>query len=172
MENSARKREQTRRLGRERAWRVATIAFCHVPSAGEELSKAALREYEDCLDMDVAECTLEIEKRFLETPVDTLAEWLDWTVAVPRAELVEAKRLVEEARLLAWVHAQNDVQGVSPPPSSSGRHVALCPSRIAASLTPEHHYTNPLEVQVQRNGCSDSDSAGAWPCVACRRKTC
>ena len=109
-------KEKTRRLRRERAWRVATIAFCHVPTAGEGIATAVLRKYGVCIEMDVAECTLEIEKRFLETPVDKLAQWLDWTADTPQAELEEARRLVEEVRLLSWVQAQSCTQGVSPPP--------------------------------------------------------
>ena len=78
LEKQVRSKEKTGQLRRERAWRVATIAFCHVPTAGEEISKAVLRKYGDCIDMDVAQCTSEMEKRFLETPVDKLAQWLDW----------------------------------------------------------------------------------------------
>ena len=72
-------KEKTSRGRRERAWRVATIAFCHVPTAGEAIATAVLRIYGACMDVDIAECTLGIEKRFLETPVEKLAEWLDWT---------------------------------------------------------------------------------------------
>ena len=68
------------------------------------------------MDVDVAECTLQIEKRFLETPVDKLAQWLDWTGDTPQAELMEAKRIVEDVRLLSWVQSQNSAQGVSPLP--------------------------------------------------------
>ena len=116
LEKQARSKEKTGQLWRERAWCVVTIAFCHVPTAGEEISKAVLRKYGDCIDMDVAQCTSETEKRFLETPVDKLAQWLDWEADIPEAELLETKRFVEEVRLLAWVRAQNSVQGVSPPP--------------------------------------------------------
>ena len=68
------------------------------------------------MDVDVAECTLEMEKRFLDTPVDKLAQWLDWTGDTPQAELMEAKRIVEDVRLLSWVQSQNSAQGVSPLP--------------------------------------------------------
>ena len=77
MQKQAWDKEKTRRGWRERAWRVATIAFCHVPTAGEAIATAVLRRYRACMDVDVAECTLEIEKRFLETPVDKLAQWPD-----------------------------------------------------------------------------------------------
>ena len=48
---------KTRRGRRERAWRVATIALCHVPIAGEGVATAVQRRYIFCMDVDVAECT-------------------------------------------------------------------------------------------------------------------
>ena len=108
--------EKTRRGRRERAWRVATIAFCHVPTAGEAIATAVLRKYGVCMDVDVAECILEIEKRYLETPVDKLTQWLGWTGVTQQAELMEAKRIVKDVRLLSWVQAQNSARGVSPLP--------------------------------------------------------
>ena len=66
--------------------------------------------------MSVDECVMEIERRFLEAQVDDLAQWLEWTADASPAELLEAKRLVEDARLLAWVQDQNSKQGISPPP--------------------------------------------------------
>ena len=68
------------------------------------------------MDEDVATCTHEIETRFLETPVDTLAQWLDWSEDIPRTVRTEAQRLVEDARLLRWIGEQNSAQGVAPPP--------------------------------------------------------
>ena len=68
------------------------------------------------MDVNVAECTLEIQKRFLETPVDKLAEWLEWTGDTLQAELMEAKRIVEDVKLLSWVRSQNSAPGVSPLP--------------------------------------------------------
>ena len=64
----------------------------------------------------VATCTYEIETRFLETPVDTLAQWLDWSEDISRTVRTEAQRLVEEARLYRWIGEQNSAQGVAPPP--------------------------------------------------------
>ena len=108
--------EKTARGRREGAWRVAMIAFCHIPMAGEAIAQAVLRMYGVCMDVDVAECTLQIEKRFLETPVDKLAQWLDWTGGTPQAALMEAKRIMEDVRLLSWVQSQNSAQGTSPLP--------------------------------------------------------
>ena len=104
------------RLRREHAWRVATITFCHAPTTGEAIATSLLRKYEECIGMNIAACTFQIEKRFLEMPVDKLALVLDWTTDTPRGELAESKRLVEEVRLLSWVTSQNCTQGVSPPP--------------------------------------------------------
>ena len=69
----------------------------------------------------MASCTREIEDRFLRTPVDTLAEWLEWSEDITRGARAEAQRLVEDERLLRWVGDQNSAQGVAPPPTSSGK---------------------------------------------------
>ena len=86
---------------RERALLVATIAFCHEPTAGHIFAEATLRKYARVFGEDVAKCTTEIEDRFLKTPVDTLAQWLDWSEDMPRGARAEAQRLVEDARCCA-----------------------------------------------------------------------
>ena len=104
-----------RRKQREHALLTATIAFCHEPSAGPTIAAATLRKYARAIDKDVDALTREIETRFLETPVDTLAQWLDWS-DIPRTIQGEAQRFVEDARLLHWIGEQNSAQGVAPPP--------------------------------------------------------
>ena len=116
LQRQATSRESRLRARRERALRVGTIAFCHDPTAGSSLATAILRTYGDCVALDVPHCVAELENRFLKTPVETLAQWLDWEGEVPEPERLEAKRLVEDVQLLSWVHTQNDTQGVSPPP--------------------------------------------------------
>ena len=116
LEKHFRKQERTRCSRRDCAWRVASIAFCHVPTTGQAISAAILRKYADCIDMSVDECVMQIERRFLEARVDDLARWLEWIADASPAQLLEAKRLVEDARLLAWVQDQNSKQGISPPP--------------------------------------------------------
>ena len=100
----------------EQALQAATIAFCHEPTAGATLASATLRRFPRCMDGDVDACAHEIEDRFLQTPVAVLAQWLDWTGDVPSSTLAEAKRLVQDARLVSWVGEQNSAQGVAPPP--------------------------------------------------------
>ena len=111
----ARKERARRRKQREHALLTATIAFCHEPSAGPTIAAATLRKYGRAIDKDVDALTREIETRFLETPVDTLAQWLDWS-DIPRTIQSEAQRFVEDARLLHWIGEQNSAQGVAPPP--------------------------------------------------------
>ena len=94
----------------EQALQAAAIAFCHEPTAGATLASATLRRYPRCMDADVDACAHEIEDRFLRTPVAVLAQWLDWTGDVRPAILAEAKRLVQDARLLSWVGEQNCAQ--------------------------------------------------------------
>ena len=100
----------------EQALQAATIAFCHEPTAGATLASATLRRFPRCMDADVDACAHEIEDRFLQTPVAVLAQWLDWAGDVPASTLAEAKRLVQDARLVSWVDEQNSAQGVAPPP--------------------------------------------------------
>ena len=114
-QRQAQKERAKRRQQREHALLTATIAFCHEPTAGPTIAAAALRKYTRAMGEDVDACTREIEARFLETPVDTLVQWLDWS---DMAETVrsEAQRWVEDARLLHWIGEQNSAQGVAPPP--------------------------------------------------------
>ena len=101
---------------REQALLAATIAFCHEPTAGRTIAEATLRKHARVVGGDVATCARAIETRFLETPVDILAQWLDWSDNIPRAVRAEAWRLVEDAGLLIWIGEQNSAQGVAPPP--------------------------------------------------------
>ena len=116
LQRRAQKLRRAQKQQREHAFLAATIAFCHEPTAGSEIAEATLRKYARVIDDDVACCTREIEDRFLGTPMDTLGQWLDWSEAIPRGARAEARRLVEDARLLRWVGEQNSAQGVAPPP--------------------------------------------------------
>jgi len=100
---------------REHAVLVATVAFCHVPTAGETIAAAIQHRFKDVLWEDVVSCTREIEDRFLQTSVDELGQWLEWQGSLPRRTIAEAKRLVEETRLHVWISNQNCAQGVAPP---------------------------------------------------------
>ena len=66
--------------------------------------------------LNVTDCAAELESRFLDKPVETLAQWLDWELDAPLQEVLEARRLVEEVRLRSWVQTQNNTQGVPLPP--------------------------------------------------------
>ena len=114
-QRQAQKERARRRKQREHALLTATIAFCHEPTAGPTIAAATLRKYTRVIDEDVDALTREIETHFLETLVDTLAQWLDWS-DIPRTIESEAQRLVEDARLLHWIGEQNSAQGVAPPP--------------------------------------------------------
>ena len=101
---------------RDHAVLVGTIAFCHEPTSGSAITAAILRKYGRVLDEDVESLTLKIKNRFLATPVNTLAQWLDWSGDIPRSVRTETQRLVEDARLIRWIGEQNSDQGVAPPP--------------------------------------------------------
>ena len=72
-QRQAQKERARLRKQREHALLTATIAFCHEPTAGPTIAAATLRKYTGAMDEDVDILTREIETRFLETPVDTLA---------------------------------------------------------------------------------------------------
>ena len=114
-QRQAQKERARLRKQREHALLTATVAYCHEPTAGPTIAAATLRKYARAIGEDVDALTREIETRFLETPVDTLAQWLDWS-DIPRTIQSEAQRLVEDARLLHWIGEQNRAQGVAPPP--------------------------------------------------------
>ena len=116
LQKTAWKQHATEARQREQALQAATIAFCHVPTAGATLARATLRRFPNWMDADVDACARAIEDRFLQTPVAVLAEWLDWAGDVPASTLAEAKRLAQDARLVSWVDEQNSAQGVAPPP--------------------------------------------------------
>ena len=115
LQKQAAKQQSRRHARREHALLVATVAFCHEPTAGETIAAAMKRKYKHVFHEDLVSCTREIEGRFLETSVDKLAQWLDWEGDLPKTNLTEAKRLVEEVRLHVWISIQNSTQGVAPP---------------------------------------------------------
>ena len=116
LEKTAWMKGKCSKLRCERAWRIGDISFCHLPTDGEKIAAALIAKYADCVGTDVAECAQELEKRFLKSSIDQLAQWLDWQEDGRQTELREAKRIVEDIRLLSWVASQNDTQGVAPPP--------------------------------------------------------
>ena len=71
--------ESRRRTRREHALRVATLAVCHEPTAGTTMATTTMRKYKNVFEGTIADYTRDIEGRFLTTPVDQLAEWLEWT---------------------------------------------------------------------------------------------
>ena len=116
LQRQAQKERARRNRQRELALLAATIAFCHEPTSGRTIAEATLRKHARVVGGDVDACAREIETRFLETPVDLLAQWLNWSDDIPRVVRAEAQRLVEDAGLLVWIGEQNSAQGVAPPP--------------------------------------------------------
>ena len=76
-QRQAQKERARRRKQREHALLTGTIAFCHEPSAGPTIAASTLKKYARDLDENVNASTRQVETRFLETPVGTLAQWLD-----------------------------------------------------------------------------------------------
>jgi len=136
---------------REHALLVATVAFCHVPFAGETIAIAMQHSFSDILWDDVVSCAREIENRFLRTSDDELGQWLEWQGGLTPKTITEAQRLVEEARLHVWISDQNSAQGVAPPPQF------VWEKRCA--LVIQHHGT------LSKTGAehhSRSDAAKKW----------
>ena len=122
-QRQAQKERAKRRKQREHALLTATIAFCHEPTAGPTIAAATLRKYARAIDEDVDALTREIESRFLQTSVETLAQWLDWSDMSGTIQS-EAQRFLEDARLLNWIGEQNSAQGIAPPPQFVWENVA------------------------------------------------
>ena len=116
LQRQAQKERSRQHKQQEHAFLTATIAFCHEPTAGPTIAEATLRKCPRVMDEEVANFYHKITTRFLETPVDTLAQWRDWSEDLPPPVRTEVQRLVEDARLLCWIGEQNSAQGVAPPP--------------------------------------------------------
>ena len=116
LQRQAKRQVSSKHKQRERALEVATLAYCHEPLGVRHIAEATLRKHGRVMDEDVSACIREIEERFLHTPLDTLANWLDWSSDIQRGIRADAQRLVEDTRLLRWVEDQNSSQGVAPPP--------------------------------------------------------
>ena len=115
LQRQAQKERARVRKQREHALLTATIAFCHEPSAGPTIAAAVKRKYAQAVDEEVGALTRDIESRFLQTSVETLAQWLDWS-DMSGTVRSEAQRFLEDARLLNWIGEQNSAQGIAPPP--------------------------------------------------------
>ena len=160
LQRQAQKERSRRKKQREHAILTATIASCHEPTTEPTIAEATLRRYARAMDEQVADLTHEIETRFLRTPAETLAQWLDWSEDIPRTVRAEAQRLVEDARLLRWIGEQNCAQGVVPPPNSYGKNGARWPSITTTARGKALPCGDQLAVLQRRNGCNDFDSAG------------
>ena len=116
MLKAMRRKDSTIMQRRQRAWKVAIVSFCHMPEQSQKLAEAILRSYADSFTMSDREFITELERRFLATPVEQLANWLDWQTDLLKAEQEESRRLVADLQLLAWIEGQNTQQGLSPTP--------------------------------------------------------
>ena len=104
------------KAARARLLRQATIVCCHTQSAVADLASLLQKRFTKYFKNSVEELAREIETQFLETQIEDLAQWLDWTGDGPQKEFREAKKLWVELELLRWVDNQNMVQGVVPLP--------------------------------------------------------
>lgn len=100
----------------ERVWTIGTIVLCHAPDDGQQIVMALKQKYAEILPACPSDCLIEIEKRYLETSVEQLAEWLQWEGMPSQIMMKEVKHILEDARLHVWICKQNDVQGIAPPP--------------------------------------------------------
>ena len=60
---------------RERAGRVGTVVFCHLPDEGLAIATALKRKYKILAEMTDEEVKTMLETQFLATPVSTLSGW-------------------------------------------------------------------------------------------------
>ena len=177
-QRQAQKERARRRKQREHALLTATIAFCHEPAAGPVIAAATLRKYTEAIDEEVDALTRDIETRFLETPVNTLAQWLEWS-DMPRPVQCQAQRLVEETRLLQWIGQQNSAQGDAPAPQFLAEE-AVCFGHRPELWPPEVRiFGAPGQKRCGReNGSNAFESAATCasavclPRRSCRRRKC
>ena len=127
LQKQAYDRDTRLRARRDRALRVGLIAFCHDPAAGSSIATAIMRKYRDWVALNVTDCAAELESRFRDRPVETLAQWLDWEGVAPLQEMLEAKRLVEEVGCSPGCRPRTTPKVHPLHPSSFGRSHAPCP---------------------------------------------
>ena len=177
LQRQAQKERARVRKQREHALLTATIAFCHEPSAGPTIAAAVKRKYAQAVDEDVGALTREIESRFLQTSVETLAQWLDWSDMSGTIQS-EAQRFLEDARLLNWIGEQNSAQGIAPPPQFVWEK--RCAFIIDKNTLHRKGTASwrPARSAAAKNGCNAFESAGTCASVVClprmssRRRRC
>ena len=177
LQRQAQKERARVRKQREHALLTATIAFCHEPSAGPTIAAAVKRKYAQAVDEDVGALTREIESRFLQTSVETLAQWLDWS-DMSGTVRSEAQRFLEDARLLNWIGEQNSAQGIAPPPQFVWeKRCALIIDKTTLHREGAASW-RPARSAAAKNGCNAFESAGTCasavclPRMSCRRRLC
>ena len=117
LSRSLQKVKKSQSLRALRAWHIASVAFCHHPEHGENIATQILRRYSDCFNIQTKDFVTQLQKRFLDTTVDQLVNWLEWKTGLTRREEEQARQLVHELNLISWIDAQNQHQGVSPTPA-------------------------------------------------------
>ena len=144
----------------ERVWTIGTIVLCHAPDDGQQIVMALKQKYAEILPACPSDCLIEIEKRYLETSVEQLAEWLQWEGMPSQIMMKEVKHILEDARLHVWICKQNDDQGIAPPPQFVWKKDAVC-LKIFMMM----HLLLPVSCSHQRaklreSGSKDFDYAG------------
>ena len=177
LQRQAQKERARVRKQREHALLTATIAFCHEPSAGPTIAAAVMRKYAQAVDEEVGALTRDIESRFLQTSVETLAQWLDWS-DMSGTVRSEAQRFLEDARLLNWIGEQNSAQGIAPPPQFVWeKRCALIIDKTTLHREGAASW-RPARSAAAKNGCNAFESAGTCASAVClprmssRRRRC
>ncbi len=115
---SRRLREQERRRAtrRKRGLQIACLALAHEPDGITCYANFLLRRYPHTFTEPTEDLVNIITNCFLVAPLTEISQWLGWQcVNVPDCDVIAAKTLLEEVRLLDWVANQNANKGLAPP---------------------------------------------------------
>ena len=119
---------------RSRTLHICSVAFAHDAEGLPRYLEYVRRVFPGLFEETEEVLATRIGDMYLATTPDEIARWLNWQCShLLKSEIDTAKRLVEEARVLRWVEAQNADKGVAPP----GRFVWNEFKQIRAECTTE-----------------------------------
>ena len=141
IERAQRTRDASRR---KHALQVAIIALGHDLDFQDDIIAYLRRKYDRAFQETDEELTKTVTDEYMATADENLSSWLDWNpVSVTRTAMTEARRLVDDMRVLQWVREEHSVHGLAPPPRT------LLQKRRAAGLAPVQFGTEESQPETE-----------------------